>query len=313
MSSLTAAPQRSVQQPSIASVRPAAPHQPRRDNRVRALERFALSITVFNILGHTVLGFEQSAATPLVVALWAYILDLSLEFIDARLHGRRPAFAGSGRALFEFLLPTQISAMAVSMLLFAGPRLWPYLLGITIALCSKHLVKAPVNGRWRHTLNPSNLGIAVVLLLFPWVGIAPPYQFTAKVSEPFTWLIPIGITILGSMLNISLTKKGPLISAWLIGFVTQATIRIIFFHATLSTFDPFTGTAFLLFTFYMITDPGTTPFDRRGQIMFGAGTALLYGILVTMGVSFTLFFALVLACAIRTASLWIKEVQRRVR
>ncbi|NEQ87997.1 MAG: enediyne biosynthesis protein UnbU, partial [Moorea sp. SIO2I5] len=33
-------------------------------NRLGGLRRFAIAITVLNLLGHTVLGFEQSWAQP---------------------------------------------------------------------------------------------------------------------------------------------------------------------------------------------------------------------------------------------------------
>ena len=40
--------------------------------------------------------------------------------------------------------------------------------------------------------------------------------------------------------------------------------------------------AFLLFTFYMVTDPGTTPVEPRGQIAFGAVVAAAYGVLMSL-------------------------------
>ena len=73
--------------------------------------------------------------------------------------------------------------------------------------------------------------------------------------------------------------------------------------ALLSALMPLTGVAFILFTNYMITDPGSTPFARRGQIIFGLTTAALYGLLVYNGVVFGLFFALVLTCLLRGAVL----------
>lgn len=275
-----------------------------KDPRVKALERFALSITAFNIVGQLLLGFEQSPITPVLVALWAYAVELTLEGITALLHRRRPRFATSWRALYEFLLPTQISAMAVAMLLFAGPVLWPYLFAVTIALASKYIVKAPVKGRWRHTLNPSNCGIAVTLLLFPWVGIAPPYQFTANVGEPWDWLIPLAIAVSGLALNLQLTRRGPLIGAWLATFAGQAVFRWLVLHSTVAPLEPMTGVAFVLFTLYMVTDPGTTPMSRKGQVMYGAGCALIYGLLVELGVGYTLFFSVIVIGLIRTVFLW---------
>ncbi|WP_187347071.1 hypothetical protein [Nocardiopsis sp. CNR-923] len=49
-----------------------------------ALRMFATSITVFTVLGHLLLGFEQSPLTPIAVVLVAYAVDLALESLGAR-------------------------------------------------------------------------------------------------------------------------------------------------------------------------------------------------------------------------------------
>jgi hypothetical protein len=66
---------------------------------------------------------------------------------------------------------------------------------------------------------------------------------------------------------------------------------------------PMTGLAFLLFTFYMVTDPGTTPVRVRSQVAFGAGVAVAYGVLTALHVVFGLFFALVIVSSVRGLSL----------
>ena len=53
---------------------------------------------------------------------------------------------------------------------------------------------------------------------------------------------------------------------------------------------PMTGLAFVLFTFYMVTDPGATPSRRRAQVAFGGSVAVAYGVLVALHVVFVLFF-----------------------
>src|SRR5262249_12170827 len=52
----------------------------------------------------------------------------------------------------------------------------------------------------RHYLNPSNFGIAVTLLLFPWVGIAGPYQYTENLNSIGDWVLPMAIICTGSFL-----------------------------------------------------------------------------------------------------------------
>ncbi|WP_187347070.1 enediyne biosynthesis protein UnbU [Nocardiopsis sp. CNR-923] len=186
------------------------------------------------------------------------------------------------------------------MLLWGNASLWPYLFAVTVAVVSKHLVRIPVNGRRRHILNPSNFGITVTLVLFPWVGIAPPYHFTNNTSGALDWLLPLGVLMAGTMLNVRLSGRWPLILGWIGGFVGQAVVRwLVLDHALVAALLPMTGLAFILFTNYMITDPGTTPHKRRNQVVFGVTVAAVYGLLVTWHVVFGLFFALVIGCALR--------------
>jgi enediyne biosynthesis protein E5 len=155
----------------------------------------------------------------------------------------------------------------------------------------------------------------VTLLLFPWVGIAPPYHFTENLSGLADWILPGLLVASGTLLNVSLTKKGPLILGWLGGFAGQAVLRNLLFDTPLiAALLPMTGVAFLLFTFYMITDPGTTPFKTRNQITFGVAVAVLYGFLVTVHVVFGLFFALTIVSTVRGLCLYAHAfAERRVR
>jgi enediyne biosynthesis protein E5 len=270
------------------------------DVRITALRRFALSITVFNILGHTVLGFEQARIVPILCALVSYTAAIAFESVDAWATGRRPEYAGGWLPLMNFLLPAHIVGLASGMILYGNSSPWPYLFAVVVANASKYLVRVRVKGRLRHVFNPSNTGIAVTLALFPWVGGAPPYQFTNFTRGAIDWLLPVVVLAAGTMLNAQLTKKIPLILGWVGGFVGQAVVRAAFFgHSLVGALLPLTGVAFILFTNYMITDPGTTPVKPRRQAVFGATTALIYGALVVSGVVFGMFWALTITCALR--------------
>ena len=67
-----------------------------------------------------------------------------------------------------------------------------------------------------------------------------------------------------------------------------------------------TGVAFILFTFYMVTDPATTPRSARAQLAFGAAVGLGYGVLLVAHVVFGLFFALTAVCTVRGVSLYVQ-------
>ncbi|MEQ9670292.1 MAG: hypothetical protein RLO19_18325 [Coleofasciculus sp. G2-EDA-02] len=60
--------------------------------RLAGLRRFAIAITFLNLLGHTVLGFEQSWAQPLIALFTAYSTELILELIDAKVNQRPQSY-----------------------------------------------------------------------------------------------------------------------------------------------------------------------------------------------------------------------------
>ncbi|WP_205678726.1 hypothetical protein [Aquisphaera insulae] len=279
---------------------PASNGSPSLPGRLPALRRFAAAITILNLLGHLVLGFEQSWAQPLVAVATAYGVELLLEAVGAWAERRPPRFLGGGLALVDFLLPSHITGLAISMLLYANDRLWPIAFAAAVGVGSKVLVRVPVGRGAPHCLNPSNTGIAVTLLLFPWVGIAPPYQFTENLEGMGDWILPMVIVVSGTFLNTRFTGKLPLILGWLGGFFTQAAVRSLLLGTPLvAACLPATGMAFLLFTFYMATDPATTPTGTRDQFAFGAAIAGVYGLLMAAHVVFGLFFSLLAVCSIR--------------
>jgi Na+-translocating ferredoxin:NAD+ oxidoreductase RnfD subunit len=280
-----------------------------RDLRLGGLRRFAFAITFLNVLGHFWLGFETSWAHPLVAVATAWSLEALLEWIDARANGR-PARWREGNAI-DFFLSAHISAMAVSMLLYPGGRLWPVVLATAVAVGSKVVLRFEVDGRMRHVLNPSNIGIATVLVLFPQVSIAPPYQFTEALSGYGNWLLPAVLIATGTFLNFRFTHRLPLIAAWLGGFVLQAALRsALLGTAFVPALVPMTGLAFLLFTFYMVTDPPTSPSSLKAQIAFGASVAAAYGLLMAFHIVFGLFFSLAIVCTVRGAWLWLHTRSR---
>jgi enediyne biosynthesis protein E5 len=282
-----------------------------RDRRLGGLRRFAVAITALNVFGYTVLGFEQPWIVPFVVLATAYTLEIAIETVDAWACERRVAFSGGLRPLVDFLLPAHITALAVGMLIYANEHLWVMVFASAVAIASKALVRVRVGAAipggtrgTRHVFNPSNVAISITLLLFPWVGGAPPYQFVENVSGGWDLFLPVLVFATGSLLNTKFTGRLPLAGAWLVGFALQGVIRSALngtpWEAALA---PMTGLAFALYTFYMITDPGTTPEHRGCQVMFGAGVALVYGLIVQSHHVFGFYYALTIVSGIR--GLWL--------
>ncbi|GAB4199941.1 MAG: hypothetical protein OHK0022_20580 [Roseiflexaceae bacterium] len=286
-----------------------SPNPTSRTSRLGGLRRFAIAITILNIVGRSLLGFEQSWAQWFVALGTAYTMEFAIEGVLAWSQRRRPAFLGGLGTMVDFLLSAHIAGNAVSMLLYANETLLPFAFAAAVAIGSKALVRVPGGGGSRHVLNPSNTGISITLLCFPWVSIAAPYMFTETLLGWTDWILPAIIVCTGSFLNLRFTQRLPLIAGWLGGFVIQAILHSLLTATPLGPkLVPMTGVAFLLFTFYMVTDPATTPMTPRGQVLFGAAVAATYGLLLVNHIVFGIFFGLTIVCALRGAGLYLQSL-----
>jgi enediyne biosynthesis protein E5 len=280
------------------------------EKRLGGLSRFAFAITVLNVLGHAFLGFEQSWLTPFVALAAAYGTELLGETVEACINCRPARYAGSFAA--------HISGLAVGMLLYAAENVAAIAFAASAAIASKYVFRITVgvahDGRpvRRHVLNPSNFGITVTLLLFPTVGIAPPYQFTENTWGVVDWILPLIVIGTGSYLNTKATGRILLIVAWVSAFALQALVRATFHGTPIEAgLLPMTGFAFILFTFYMITDPATSPSGWTSQIGFAAAVAFCYATFMELHIVFGMFYSLTIVTAIRGAWLTLKQINQK--
>lgn len=283
--------------------------------RLFALWYFCILMIVWNVLGHTVLGFEQSWATPVVAVAVGIAIQMLLDWVDARAKGRELRFTGSVGNFLNFLPAAIIPSFACAMLLYANERLLPVIFAVVLAIGSKVLLRAPVvGGHYQHMFNPSNFGVAATLVLFPSVGFAPPYHFTENLSAWGDWLLPGVVLLTGLVIHALFTGRLPLVAAWVGGFVLQGVVRAnlndVPFYVPLT---PMTSAAFILFTLYMIPDPATTPLKPMRQALFGFAVAMVYGILQMMHLVFGLFFALIIVCCFRFIGLHLWALYQRVK
>ncbi len=114
--------------------------------------------------------------------------------------------------LVEFLFPAHITSIALNMLIYVNDRIWVMIFAVTLAVAAKWILRAPVRGKLRHYMNPSNFGILMVLRAVP-VGqhraAVPLHRGPQRLGQ----LDPAGIIIItGTMLNAKLTGRMWLIS-----------------------------------------------------------------------------------------------------
>jgi hypothetical protein len=283
--------------------------------RLFALWYFTTLMIVWNVLGHTVLGFEQSWATPLTAIVTAAAVSMLLDWIDARARNRDVRFAGSVGNFLNFLPACLIPGFACGMLLYANERLWPVVFAVVLSIGSKVIFRAPVgDGHTQHIFNPSNLGVAGTLVLFPGVSFAPPYHFTENITGLWDWAVPMIVLVTGIVVHALFTGRLPLVAAWVGGFMLQGVVRANLFGTPFFVpLMPMTSAAFIIFTLYMIPDPATTPLNPARQALFGFSVAMVYGALQMLHLVFGLFFALLIVCAIRGASLHLWAWWRRLQ
>ena len=164
-----------------------------------------------------------------------------------------------------------ISALSLTLLLRTGSVTLSILAGV-LAVGSKYIL------RWRgkHIFNPANFGLVIVSLLFGAAWISPGQWGAAPVLAIL--LVGLGGIVTGK------AKRWD-VSLALLGFYAA-----LIFGRALWLGDPLAiplhqmqSGALLVFAFFMISDPKTTPDARAGRLLFAALVA---------GVGFTIQFAL---------------------
>jgi hypothetical protein len=288
---------------------------PRNNPKLRlfALWYFTTLMIVWNVLGHIVLGFEQSWAMPVVAVLTAILVSMLLDWVDATARKREVRFTGSLGQFLNFLPACLIPGFATAMLLYPNERLWPVIFAVVLAIGSKVILRAPVgHGHTQHIFNPSNFGVATTLVLFPDVSFAPPYHFTENITGLWDWVLPLIVLTTGIIIHALFTGRLPLVAGWVGAFIFQAIVRAKLFGTPFFVpLMPMTSAAFIIFTLYMIPDPATTPLNPLRQVLFGVAVAIVYGTLQILHVVFGLFFALLLVCAVRGLSLHLWALRQK--
>jgi hypothetical protein len=110
--------------------------------RLFALWYFTALMIIWNAVGHTVLGFEQSWATPLSAIATAVAVSMLLDWIDARAKNRELRFTGGLGNFLNFLPASLIPGFACGMLLYANERLWPVIFAVVLSIGSKLMLRA---------------------------------------------------------------------------------------------------------------------------------------------------------------------------
>src|SRR5215510_2864706 len=86
--------------------------------RLFALWYFTTLMIVWNVLGHTVLGFEQPWAAPFIGVGTAILIHMLLDWVVGRARNRQVRFVGSLGNFLIFQPPAINPGFACAMLLY---------------------------------------------------------------------------------------------------------------------------------------------------------------------------------------------------
>ncbi|MDQ3915665.1 MAG: CRTAC1 family protein [Actinomycetota bacterium] len=240
---------------------------------------FACILTLYVTMGIGWLGFNRSPTQIAAIVVAACVLDMVLHLLIQR--------------AWLFPLSAYITGLSLALLLNYAHDHLVLLLPVFLAISSKYVFTY----KGGHVYNPSLFGVVGSLLIAgDLITTAPAYQWGG------TWAMSAFMVMAALSLFIFKVGRGWLVGSFLIFYALQTALRAYVMRAHLPPEMLFLGTIstppFFLFTFFMITDPKTSPPSRRGQIGVAAAITLVDLYLHTLGSVFTFFYA---AAAVATA------------
>jgi Na+-transporting NADH:ubiquinone oxidoreductase subunit NqrB len=229
-----------------------APARPRWLPRLEPKHLATLLITVIVVGAEwnysAVGGFEKVALTLGTCVAAEAVLSL---FLLGRWPGLQSAY---------------VTGISLTILLRPSPGIvWPFVVGALLSIGSKYVLRY----RNRHLWNPSNFGIACLLLLAPNKVAILSHEFGNDIGGvAVIWALGLLIASRAKILHVSAT--------YAVAFTVLAALRgLVTGTRFLTEVAPLTGPMYQLMVFFMLTDPRTTVGTRRGRVITVACIALL--------------------------------------
>ncbi len=228
---------------------PEAPAQTRLDPRL-------YQITVLSgLLAYGVLGLDLEVRPHFAVAILA--TALATQWACGRLFGL---------LRFDPRSPL-ISALSLCLLLRAG-SLGLVVAAAAITIASKFLIRA----RGKHVFNPTNFGLAAMMVFSDRVWVSPGQWGSAAF---FGFLL----ACLGGLV-VNRAARSDVTWAFLAAYAAVLFGRAAWLGDPLAIpLHQVQSGAFLIFAFFMISDPKTTPDTRPGRIFYAALVAAVAGVI----------------------------------
>jgi Na+-transporting NADH:ubiquinone oxidoreductase subunit NqrB len=158
---------------------------------------------------------------------------------------------------------TLITCLGLSLLLRAD-SIWVHPLIVFLAISSKFFIRI----NQKHIFNPAMFGVILAINLLPGTWVSPG-QWGYEISIGL-WLIVFGFIVAGR------AKISEISFAFLGFYFSFLLYRILKFEYSFEVFlHQIQNGAFILFTFFMITDPKTIPNHKMGRIVHAGCVAFI--------------------------------------
>lgn len=206
-------------------------------------------LTSFLLVGVTLLGFDVPFWQPPLIVGTACLVQWGMT------RALRVPDAG-------YLSPV-ITGLGLSLLLRTDAA-WVGPFAAFVAISAKFVLRH----RGKHLFNPTNLGIVVAMLLTGHAWCSPSQWGTGLVLAG--WFAVFGFAVAHR------SFRSDVSAAFLLTFIALKTGRVLYLNAPLDTlWHQLASGSLIVFTFFMISDPKTTPDHRVARVLYGAAVAVL--------------------------------------
>jgi hypothetical protein len=206
-------------------------------------------LVVGSYVAHIYLGWRQIIA----ILFFSLVIEHSLLYLN------------SDRK-FYFSYATLSTAVGVIVLMYAT-QLWIYLFAITLGLFQKHFIT--IQGK--HLFNPSNFALVMVLLFF----YQDAHMATGQLGDA-PWLVAV-ISLLAVVILVRVDRWIiPL--AFVVFYLGFEYFLVVGYDVTVlfeDIYERFYAATFVLFIYFMLTDPPVTPTRRSMQVLYASYIALI--------------------------------------
>jgi Na+-translocating ferredoxin:NAD+ oxidoreductase RnfD subunit len=266
----------------------------------------AAVITTLQVLGQTVFQFRVSIAQILISLLTCAVLEIAITFRKQHVL-MWPASAmltGNGVAFILRVPGTRHGDW------WSLHGWWIFMGTAAVSLLSKYVIK------WRgsHVFNPSNIGLVLCFVVLG-RNRAEPLDFWWGPVSP--WLLFAFLVIVsGGLFILSRLKLLWIAVSFWLAFAAGIAVLAATGHSMVARWHlgPITGAYFwwalltspevLVFLFFMLTDPKTTPRGQRDRVVYAVSVGLLAALLIApmrteWATKVALLGALTIVCAAR--------------